>query len=284
MPINVYKDGRTSADPVIVMAGAKENTDAPNVGDFAIPAGLTYRTLILGIDESGQERAVAAASDMNNPATCKIVAYSLDGTAQWVEDLDVSCDQVSANNQGRIHAVMLDEASGSVTIQEYAPAAQPAPAPAEADLPATIPADYIKTLDFKHLPARSHLSDNCTAMEGAPTLENVALMNSFAKMPNPSEINDDCWYLVPEEGAWQGGRRYWIETLPNDPDNPHPTEYEDVNGDGFLDAKVTMINPAALIVLLYVFDPADPQHPWGAYLDGWAPSANFCADKDKCIT
>ena len=80
---------------------------------MGVPEGLQYRPLILG-ESDGQAHMVVAVSEPGDSGVCKLVDYVGDGSVGWVQDVDVPCAQVSADERGRIHTVALDADAGKV--------------------------------------------------------------------------------------------------------------------------------------------------------------------------
>ena len=263
VPINIGGDAALSGEPAVVTP-ADTTANAPSIDDIALPQGVSYTPLIVGADLEGTEHAIVAASDFENPEVCKIVDYTMDGTPMWVQDLSVPCEQVSANNNGRIHAVTLDPESGAVTLQEYEPAAEPMPTPSEADLPAALPADYIKQIDIynKFVPYGYYERSHCPNF---PYRFNADPIPALEPMPDTEK---DCWLKLTDgnsDALWEAEPGGAINT--GDPVvswgnmGEWNNQYRDIDGDGYLDAVVVGGSGGGMAYWIYVFNPQDPLHP-----------------------
>lgn len=217
---------------------------------------------------SGKDLRIVAAPSVDNARA--LSGFSPEGKLLWSKEL-ATPGQVSFDGSN----IIVTSFEGSkVSIEGYG-AVEESQKPTES--PALVGAakgpdkDAIKAFDYKNSFALATTTDNsdCTFFN-----EDGSAM--FLKLP---DTNDGCWYSMVEGESQEVTDMYGPELgeLPwlkfDGRDSLFQPEYTDVNSDGFLDLLVTGGNPECSDDFVYIFDPADPEHPFVAFLGGFQDPA-----------
>lgn len=218
---------------------------------------------------SGKDLKIVAAPGVDNARA--LSGFSPDGRLLWSKEL-ATPGQVSFDGS----RVIVTSFEGSkVSIEGYGAVEESQKSP---ESPTLVEAakgpdkDAIKDFDYMNnfaLGASDPDNADCTYYidDGSPV---------FLKIP---DTNDGCWLTMVEGESQEVTDAYgpeigevsWLSF--DDPDSMFQPEYTDVNSDGFLDLLVTGTNPECGEEFVYIFDPADPEHPYVASLGGFQDPA-----------
>ena len=218
---------------------------------------------------SGKDLRIVAAPGVDNAKA--LSGFSPEGKLLWSKEL-ATPGQVSFDGS----RVIVTSFEGSkVSIEGYGAVEEsqkPTESPTLVEAAKAPDKDAIKDFDYKNSFALATNTDNSGCVyyddDDAPV---------FLKIP---DTNDGCW-LTMVEGKSQEVIDAYDPEISGSPwlsfealDSSFLPKYEDVNSDGFLDLLVTGFNPECGDDFVYVFDPADPEHPYVAHI-GYGQDAAF---------
>ena len=226
--------------------------DAPKMADKKMGFGQVLY--------SGNDLQIVASPSVDNAKA--LSGFSPDGKLLWSKEL-ATPGQVSLDGSNIIVTSFEDS---KVSIEGYGAVKEsqkPSESPTLVDAAKGPDKDAIKAFDYKNNFALGWVdSDNtdCTYSDadGSPV---------FHKIP---DTNDGCWLTMVKGESQEVTDAYGPETgdLPilsfDDPYSSFLPKYEDVNSDGFLDLLVTGSDIECVEDFVYIFDPADPEHPYVA--------------------
>lgn len=225
--------------------------------DVAVPQAAGEKEGFGQVLYSGKDLRIVAAPGVDNAKA--LSGFSPEGKLLWSKEL-AAPGQVSFDGS----RVIVTSFEGSkVSIEGYGAVEE---SQKSSESPTLVEAakgpdkDAIKDFDYRNNFALGWVdqgNDDCAGYndDGSPV---------FKKIPDE---NDGCW-LTMVEGESQEvvdaryGETPWL--LFNVSDSSLQPEYEDVNSDGFLDLLVTGFTPDWAESFVYIFDPADPEHPYVA--------------------
>ena len=213
---------------------------------------------------SGDDLKIVAAPGVDNAKA--LSGFSPEGKLLWSKEL-ATPGQVSLEGSN----IIVTSFEGSkVSIEGYGAVEEsqkPSESPTLVEAAKEPDKDAIKDFDYKNnfaLGASDPDNTDCVYFDDDGPV--------FNKIP---DTNDGCWYSMVEGESQETYEPYESEfgELPwlkfDERDSLFQPEYTDVNSDGFLDLLVTGSNPECNENFVYIFDPADPEHPYVAYLGGF---------------
>lgn len=236
--------------------------------DVAVPKAAGEKEGFGQVLYSGKDLKIVASPGVDSARA--LSGFSPDGRLLWSKEL-ATPGQVSFDGSN----IIVTSFEGSkVSIEGYGGVEE---GQKSSESPALVGAakgpdkDAIKAFDYKNSFALATTTDNsdCTFFN-----EDGSAM--FLKLP---DTNDGCWYSMVEGESQEVTDMYGPELgeLPwlkfDGRDSLFQPEYTDVNSDGFLDLLVTGGNPECSDDFVYIFDPADPEHPFVAFLGGFQDPA-----------
>lgn len=223
--------------------------DAPKMADKKMGFGQVLY--------SGKDLQIVASPSVDNARA--LSGFSPDGKLLWSKEL-ATPGQVSLDGSTIIVTSFEDSKvsiEGYGAVKESQKSSEP---PTLVDAAKAPDKDAIKDFDFMNNFALGWVypgNGDCAGYndDGSPV---------FKKIP---DTKDGCW-LTMIEGESQEvvdaryGETPWL--LFNVSDSSLQPTYDDVNSDGFLDLLVTGFTPDWAESFIYIFDPADPEHPYVA--------------------
>lgn len=229
--------------------------DAPKMADKKMGFGQVLY--------SGKDLKIVASPSIDNARA--LSGFSPDGKLLWSKEL-ATPGQVSLDGSNIIVTSFEDS---KVSIEGYGAVEEsqkPTEPPTLVDAAKGPDKDAIKAFDYKNNFALGWVNPgnaDCTYSDddGSPV---------FHKIP---DMNDGCWFTMVK-GTSQETMEDTLFKMPwlsfDLPDSQ--PEFADINSDGYTDLLVTGSISSAFGTLAYVFDPADPEHPYvallGEYQDG----------------
>ena len=225
--------------------------DAPKMADKKMGFGQVLY--------SGKDLKIVASPSIDNARA--LSGFSPDGKLLWSKEL-ATPGQVSLEGSNIIVTSFEDS---KVSIEGYGAVEEsqkPAESPTLVEATKGSGKDAIKDFDYMNnfaLGAGDPDKTDCTYYndDGSPV---------FRKIPDE---NDGCWLTVVDGESQEGSDEYPEQREPwlffDAPDSSYH-EYTDFNSDGFLDLLLTGRNHGSPEEFVYIFDPADPEHPYVAHI------------------
>lgn len=206
---------------------------------------------------SGKDLQIVAAPSVDNAKA--LSGFSPEGKLLWSKEL-ATPGQVSLDGSN----IIVTSFEGSkVSIEGYGgveESQKPTEPPTLVEAAKGPDKDAIKAFDYRNNFALGWVNpgnDDCAGYndDGSPV---------FKKIPDE---NDGCWLTMVEGESQEVVDARYGETPWLLFDVSHSSlqpNYEDVNSDGFLDLLVKGFTPDWVEGFVYIFDPADPEHPYVA--------------------
>lgn len=206
---------------------------------------------------SGKDLQIVAAPSVDKAKA--LSGFSPEGKLLWSKEL-ATPGQVSLDGSN----IIVTSFEGSkVSIEGYGgveESQKPTEPPTLVEAAKGPDKDAIKAFDYRNNFALGWVNpgnDDCAGYndDGSPV---------FKKIPDE---NDGCWLTMVEGESQEVVDARYGETPWLLFDVSHSSlqpNYEDVNSDGFLDLLVKGFTPDWVEGFVYIFDPADPEHPYVA--------------------
>lgn len=235
---------------------ALEN-DVMACADVAVPQAAGKDEGFGQVLYSGKDLKIIAAPSIDNAKA--LSGFSPEGKLLWSKEL-ATPGQVSLDGSN----IIVTSFEGSkVSIEGYGAVEEsqkPTEPPTLVEAAKGPDKDAIKAFDYRNNFALGWVNpgnDDCAGYndDGSPV---------FKKIPDE---NDGCWLTMVEGESQEVVDARYGETPWLLFDVSHSSlqpNYEDVNSDGFLDLLVKGFTPDWVEGFVYIFDPADPEHPYVA--------------------